>query len=107
MEMWCPDGMKRESWDWVGPPSWKSFPEWCGGSSPERTEPPQIVWLLLLLLMLVFGVVVAVLLVLSCVVVVVVVVVSDTFDETHVYVHSMSRQAEWQREPSMTNNCCP
>ena len=22
MEMWCPDDMERESWDWVGPPAW-------------------------------------------------------------------------------------
>ena len=23
MEMWCPDDMGRDSWDWVGPPTWK------------------------------------------------------------------------------------
>ena len=23
MEMWCPDDTGRESWDWVGPPTWE------------------------------------------------------------------------------------
>ena len=23
MEMWCPDDMERDSWDWVGPPTWE------------------------------------------------------------------------------------
>ena len=36
MEMWCPDDIGRDSWDWVGP--------------PVKTEPPQIVLLLLLFL---------------------------------------------------------
>ena len=53
MEMWCPDDMGRDSWDWVGPPAWRracfNSPEWGGGSSPVKTEPPQIVLLLLLL----------------------------------------------------------
>ena len=22
MEMWCPDDIGRDSWDWVGPPAW-------------------------------------------------------------------------------------
>ena len=52
MEMWCPDDKERDSWDWVGPPAWVracfNSPEWCGGSSPVKTEPPQIVLLLLL-----------------------------------------------------------
>ena len=57
MEMWCPDDIGRDSWDWVGPPAWGracvNSPEWVGGSSPVKTEPPQIVlWLLMLLLLL-------------------------------------------------------
>ena len=59
MEMWCPDDIGRDSWDWVGPPAWGracfNFPEWGGGSSPVKTEPPQIVLLLLLLLGVVVG----------------------------------------------------
>ena len=54
MEMWCPDDIGRDSWDWVGPPAWGracfNSPEWGGGSSPVKTEPTQIVLLLLLLL---------------------------------------------------------
>ena len=50
MEIWCLDDTGRDSWDWVGPPAWgrASFnsPEWGGGSSPVKTEPPQIVLLL-------------------------------------------------------------
>ena len=53
MEMWCPDDMGRDSWDWVGPPAWEracfNSPVWGGGSSPVKTEPLQIVLLLLLL----------------------------------------------------------
>ena len=53
MEMWCPDDIGRDSWDWVGPPAWVracfNSPEWSGGSSPVKTEPPQIVLLLLVL----------------------------------------------------------
>ena len=56
MEMWCPDDTGRDSWDWVGPPAWVracfNSPEWGGGSSPVKTEPPQIVLSLLLLLSL-------------------------------------------------------
>ena len=52
MEMWCPDDTGRDGWDWVGPPAWGracfNSPEWGGGSSPVKTEPPQIVLLLLL-----------------------------------------------------------
>ena len=55
MEMWCPDDIGRDSWDWVGPPAWVraclNSPEWGGGSSPVKTEPHQIVLLLLLLLL--------------------------------------------------------
>ena len=51
MEMWCPDDIRRDSWDWVGPPAWGracfNSPEWRGGSSPVKTEPPQIVLLVL------------------------------------------------------------
>ena len=58
MEMWCPDDIGRDSWDWVGPPAWGracfNSPEWGGGSSPVKTEPPQIVLLLLLLSLLLF-----------------------------------------------------
>ena len=54
MEMWCPDDIGRDSWDWVGPPAWAracfNSPEWGGVSSPVKTEPLQIVLLLLLLL---------------------------------------------------------
>ena len=53
MEMWCPDDIGRDSWDWVGPPAWGracfNSPESGGGSSPVKTEPPQIVLLLSLL----------------------------------------------------------
>ena len=52
MEMWCPDDIGRDSWDWVGPTAWRracfNSPEWGGSSSPVKTEPPQIVLLLLL-----------------------------------------------------------
>ena len=52
MEMWCPDDTGLDSWDWVGLPAWEracfNSPEWGGGSSPVKTEPPQIVLLLLL-----------------------------------------------------------
>ena len=52
MEMWCPDDIGRDRWDWVGPLAWRracfNSPEWGGGSSPVKTEPPQIVLLLLL-----------------------------------------------------------
>ena len=53
MEMWCPDDTGRDNWDWVGPPAWVracfNSPEWNGGSSPVKTEPPQDELLLLLL----------------------------------------------------------
>ena len=52
MEMWCPDDIGRDSWDWVGRPAWEracfNSPEWGGGSSPVETELLQIVLLLLL-----------------------------------------------------------
>ena len=55
MELWCPDDIGRDGWDWVGPPAWVracfNSPEWGGGSSPVETEPPKIVLLLLLLLL--------------------------------------------------------
>ena len=42
MEMWCPDDLGRDSWDWVGPPAWEracfNSLEWCGGSSPVKTR---------------------------------------------------------------------
>ena len=51
MEMWCPDDIGRDCWDRVGPPAWGracfNSPEWGGGSSPVKTEPPQVVLLLL------------------------------------------------------------
>ena len=47
MEMWCPDDIGRDSWDWFGPPAWGracfNSPEWGGGSSPVKTEPPLAV----------------------------------------------------------------
>ena len=50
-EMWCLYDIGRDSWDWVGPPAWGracfNSPEWGGGSSLVKTEPPQIVLLLL------------------------------------------------------------
>ena len=40
MQMWCPDDIGRDSWDWVGPPAWGracfNSPEWGGGSSPVK-----------------------------------------------------------------------
>ena len=49
MEMWCPDDIRRDSWDWVGPPAWEracfNSQEWKG-SSPVKTEPLQILLLL-------------------------------------------------------------
>ena len=53
MEMLCLDDMGRDSWDWVGPspPTREracfNSPEWCGSTSPVKTEPLQIVLLLL------------------------------------------------------------
>ena len=42
MEMWCPDDIGRDSWDWVGPPAWVracfNSPEWGGGSLPVKTD---------------------------------------------------------------------
>ena len=53
MELWCLDDIGRDGWDWVGPPAWEracfNSPEWCGGSSPAKTEPHQIGLLLLFL----------------------------------------------------------
>ena len=46
MEMWCPDDIGRDSWDWVGPPAWEracfNSPERGGGSSPVKTELPRL-----------------------------------------------------------------
>ena len=48
-----PDDIGRDSWDWVGPPAWEracfNSPEWGGGTSPVKTEPPQLELLLLFL----------------------------------------------------------
>ena len=47
MEMWCPDDVGQDSWDWVGPPTWERAcfnPPECGGGCSC-----QIVLLLLLL----------------------------------------------------------
>ena len=46
MEMWCPDDIGRDSWDWVGPPAWgehASTPQ-SGVEAPRllETESPQI-----------------------------------------------------------------
>ena len=74
MEMWCPDDIGRDSWDWVGPPAWVracfNSPEWGGGSSPVKTEPLQNVLLLLLLLVVV----------LLCCCVVVLVTIESVYD---------------------------
>ena len=42
MEMWCPDDMGRDGWDWVGLPAWGELPRvgWrllaCfNGASPD------------------------------------------------------------------------
>ena len=39
MEMWCPDDMGRDSWDWVGQPARGracfNSPEWGGGASAD------------------------------------------------------------------------
>ena len=52
MEMWCPDDIGRDSWDWVGLPAWEracfNSPEWGGASSPVKTEPPFVLLLLFL-----------------------------------------------------------
>ena len=56
MEMWCPDDIGRDSWDWVWPSAWEkacfNSTEWGEGSSPVKTEPHQIVLLLLMMLMM-------------------------------------------------------
>ena len=45
-EMWCQDDIGRDSWDWVGLPSWEracfKSPEWGGGSTLVKTEPLQM-----------------------------------------------------------------
>ena len=50
MEMWCLYDIERDSWDWVGPPTWVracfNSQEWGGGSSPVKTELLQIVLVL-------------------------------------------------------------
>ena len=54
MEMWCPDDIGRDSWDWVGPPAWEracfNSAEW-GWRLPRlfKTEPPQIVRIVVVL----------------------------------------------------------
>ena len=98
MEMWCPDDIGRDSWDWVGPPAWGracfTSPECGGGSSPVKTEPPQIVLLLLLLLcvVVVCRCCVSLLCVVLCVVVVCRVVCRCCFGKVltkmSVYVHN-------------------
>ena len=74
MEMWCPDDIGWDSWDWVGPPAWVracfNSPDWGGGSSPVKTEPPQIVLLFVVALLLCCFCVVVVLLLCCCAVVV-------------------------------------
>ena len=74
MEMWCPDDIGRDSWDWVGPPAWGracfNSPEWGGGSSPVQTEPLQIVLLLLCVVLCVVVVLLCVLVCCCCAVVV-------------------------------------
>ena len=55
MEIWCPDDIGRDSWDFGGPPAWGracfNSPESGGGSPPVKTEPPQTVLMLLFLTM--------------------------------------------------------
>ena len=49
MEMWCLDDIGRGSWDWVGGEYASTPQSGVGGSSPVKTEPPQIGLLLLAL----------------------------------------------------------
>ena len=49
MKMWCLYDIGRDSWDWVEPPAWEracfNSPEWSGGFSLVKTEPPQnVLW---------------------------------------------------------------
>ena len=64
MEMWCPDDMGRDSWDWVGPPAWEracfNSPEWGGGSSPVETSLPRLYYCCVLLLLLLDGLTLAI-----------------------------------------------
>ena len=46
MEIWCLDDTGRDSWDWVGGEHASAPQSGVGGSSPVKTEPPQIVLLL-------------------------------------------------------------
>ena len=80
MEMWCPDDIGRDSWDWVGPLAWGrarfTSPEWGGSSSPVKTEPRQV------------G-------------------INVVLDRRRgaASVHPQIAEMSWKREPSMTNNC--
>ena len=53
--MWCLDDIRRDSRDWVGPPTWErarvNSLEWGGSSSPVKAEPLQIVFVAVVVLL--------------------------------------------------------
>ena len=81
MEMWCPDDIGRDSWDWVGPLAWgreHASPLQSGVEAPRllKTEPRQV------------GII----------------VVLDRLRRA-ASVYPQIAEMSWKREPSMTNNC--
>ena len=66
MEMWCPDDIGRDSWDWVGPPAWEracfNSPEWGGGSSPVKNgaSPDCIIVVVVVVVVIVIVIVIVV-----------------------------------------------
>ena len=88
MEMWCPDDMGRDSWDWVGPPTWKRA---CF-NSPEWVEAPRL---------LQNGVSP------DCITVVVVVVIVVSEATMREQCLCQQRPINCAREPSMAKNSSP